>query len=140
MVRKATETPMQTIAIALNFLPEVDGKTLLLKTAHKRAKQHNSAKLELDCKFLSCLPCFTDAIQTVGRENALIVSLSVDPAYYNTELPIKMFALFNNGMNVIGITSGFVIAFKVNSIGVNSCLVLHTWLKAHDCGSHRHGE
>ena len=131
---------MQAIALALVFLPEVDDKTPLLKTAHKRAKEHNSVKLELDCKLLSWLPCFTDAIQTVGRENALIVLLSVDPAYYMTELPVKMFALFNKGMSVIRITSGFLIAFKVNSIGANSCLVLHTWLKAHDCGSHRHGE
>lgn len=107
--KESPEAPIQAIATALDFVLELDGKALLVKTVHGWVGGHNYIKLEINEEFLSCLLCFIDVIQAAGRKNESVVSFGVDPVPYTTKLPVKLWPVVSNGICVIGITSGFLI-------------------------------
>lgn len=85
----AAET-VQTISTAVDCQRKLDGKTLMLKTAHALVAEHGEIKLELIWKFPPCWLDFTvpeDAVEAVGENCHQQFYSIVDPGCCNPNLP-----------------------------------------------------
>jgi hypothetical protein len=109
------------------YPPELDGKTLLLKTLHLWLQDTwlHGAGTELGAPSVQIVTVLEGAMQAAGREKPL-AACSAYRACTLPRWPATGTVLSN--LSILG-NQPFVVGLKANSVGWDAQLVLQTWSK-----------